>query len=296
MAAGSVLRALWCALRPAQWSKNVFVLAPLVFAQRIQDAESVSRAAGAFVIFCLLSSAVYLVNDMADREADRLHPEKKDRPLASGKLGVGTATIAALLLAASGLAAAMALGREVFFVGTAYLLVNLAYSFHLKAVVILDVMIVATGFILRAWSGALALSVEMSKWLVLCTGLIALFIALAKRRQELARFENGDSRHQPFHGGYSITLLDQMISVIAAATLLAYSLYAFSAEVAAKLGTHYMGLTLPFVIFGMFRYLYLIHRKGIGSNPTHAVLSDKPLLATVFAWGAVAVILMLSAA
>lgn len=276
------------ALRPRQWVKNVFVLAPLVFAGRLLDAHASSVALAAFACFCALSSAVYLMNDVRDREADRLHPVKRRRAIASGEISPSTASAASVVLAVVALLASFRIAPEFGRVAAAYFVLNLAYSFGLKRVVILDVMIVATGFLLRAWAGALAVDVAMSHWLVLCTGLLALFLGFVKRRQELAALDNGGSTRAILRE-YSLPFLDQMIGIVTGATVVAYSLYAFSPEVAQKLGTQHMGLTIPFVLYGIFRYLYLVHQKGEGENPTALVLSDRPLLAGVLLWGAAVV-------
>jgi 4-hydroxybenzoate polyprenyltransferase len=285
MARSSTPAALLRAMRPKHWIKNVFVFAALVFAQQLPDVGSLTLVCGAFVIFCLLSSSVYLLNDVMDCEADRLHPAKKDRPVASGALKKRTAALASLILALVALAGALALSPPFTAVACTYLLFNVAYSLALKRVVILDVIIVATGFLLRAWGGAVIIGVEMSHWLVLCTGLIALFLGFTKRRQEIATIERANDQ-RPILREYSLPFLDQMISIVTASSLLAYTLYAFSPEVAEKLGTRWMGLTIPFVLFGIFRYLYLVHQRGEGSNPTELLLSDAQLMWTVVLWGA----------
>jgi len=285
----SRLAALLRAMRPRHWIKNVFVFAALVFAPELVDGRSAALAAGAFVVFCLLSSSVYLLNDVADRETDRLHPEKKNRPVASGELSPRAAAAASLLLAVAALSGALAISMPLAAVATTYLLTNLAYSLALKRVVVLDVMIVAAGFLLRAWAGSVAIGVAMSHWLVLCTGLVALFLGFVKRRQELIGLERA-SGQRPILREYSLPFLDQMISIVTASTVLAYTLYAFSPEVAAKLGTRWMGLTIPFVLFGIFRYLYLVHQRGEGENPTVLLLTDLPLMATVLLWGAAALL------
>ncbi len=277
--------------RPKQWIKNVFVLAALVFAQKVSDPASVGRALLAFVIFCLLSSSVYLVNDIADREADRLHPVKRLRPVASGELSPRAAALLALALVVVALASAASLGVAFTAVSCCYFLLNLAYSYGLKRIVILDVMLVAAGFLLRAWAGALAVGVEMSHWLILCTGLVALFLGFVKRRQEIVSL-GGNSAQRPILREYSLPFLDQMIGVVTASTVLAYSLYAFSPEVAEKLGTRNMGLTIPFVMFGVFRYLYLVHRRGEGENPATLVISDRPLVWNVALWAASVLIVL----
>jgi 4-hydroxybenzoate polyprenyltransferase len=276
------------ALRPRQWAKNVFVFAALVFAERLGDPAAVLRVCGAFAVFCVLSSAVYLINDVRDREADRRHPQKRRRPIAAGEIGPGAASAASLILAVVALFAAFTLSDALGRVAAAYLVLNLAYSFGLKRIVILDVMMVASGFLLRALAGALVIDVAISRWLVMCTGLLALFLGFVKRRQEIAATEE-DSAARPILREYSLPFLDQMIAIVTGATVVAYSLYAFSPEVAQKLGTENLGLTIPFVLFGIFRYLYLVHQRGVGENPTSVVLTDLPLILDVLLW-AVAVV------
>jgi 4-hydroxybenzoate polyprenyltransferase len=217
---GIVLSPAWALLRPKQWVKNVFVLAALVFAQRLGDPGAVLRSLAAFACFCALSSSAYALNDVVDREADRLHPRKRHRPVASGALSVGFASVLALALAAGGLAGAMALGPRFGAVAAAYVFMNLAYSMALKRIVILDVMVVAAGFLLRAWAGAVVLDVEMSHWLALCTGLLALFLGFVKRRQEIETL-GGATGQRPILREYSLPFLDQMISVVTASTVLA---------------------------------------------------------------------------
>ena len=278
-------RALIAAMRPKHWAKNVFVFAPLVFAGALGNPTAVARTCAAAAIFCALASAVYLLNDVADRDSDRLHPKKRLRPVASGELSPGLAATAALVLAAGALGSGWILGPAFCAVALTYLAQNLAYSFALKRIVVLDVMIVASGFLLRAWGGALAIDVAISQWLVLCTGLIALFLGFVKRRQEIAGL-GAETATRPILKEYSLPFLDQMIAIVTASTVLAYSLYAFSPEVAAKLGTRHLGLTIPFVLYGIFRYLYLVYQRGEGENPTAVVLSDRPFGLNVVLWGA----------
>lgn len=280
--------AVFLALRPRQWAKNVFVFAALVFAGRLTDPAAVLRACGAFGVFCVLSSAVYLINDVRDREADRHHPHKRRRPIAAGEIAPAQASAASVVLAVAALFAAFGLSRGLGTVATAYLVLNLGYSFGLKQIVILDVMMVATGFLMRALAGALVLDVAISRWLVLCTGLLALFLGFVKRRQEISSLY-GEPVMRSILKEYSLPFLDQMIAIVTGATVVAYSLYAFSPEVAQKLGTEYLGLTIPFVLFGIFRYLYLVHQRGVGENPTVVVLTDLPLILDVAFWGAAVV-------
>ncbi len=269
--------------------KNVFVFAALVFAGRLGDPTSVLRVGAAFCVFCVLSSAVYLINDVLDREADRRHPHKRRRPIAAGEISAGTASAASMVLALAALFAAFRLSSGLGAVAVIYLALNLGYSFGLKKVVILDVMMVAAGFLLRALAGALVIDVEISRWLVLCTGLLALFLGFVKRRQEITALDGG-AESRPILKEYSLPFLDQMIAVVTGATVVAYSLYAFSPEVAQKLGTEHLGLTIPFVLFGIFRYLYLVHQRGVGENPTVVVMTDVPLILDVTLWGVAVVI------
>jgi len=277
--------ALLSALRPRQWVKNVFVFAALVFAGRLGDGAAVVRVVDTFLIFCVLSSAVYLINDVRDRDADRLHPTKRWRPIAAGEIGTGAASALSVVLAVAALFASFRLATPLGEVAAGYLVLNLGYSFGLKRVVILDVMMVAAGFLMRALAGAVAIEVPISRWLVLCTGLLALFLGFVKRRQEVAASEDG-SAARPILKEYSLPFLDQMIAVVTGATVVAYSLYAFSPEVAQKLGTTHLDLTIPFVLFGIFRYLYLVHQRGVGENPTLVVMTDVPLIVDILLWAA----------
>jgi 4-hydroxybenzoate polyprenyltransferase len=279
------------AMRPRQWAKNVFVFAALVFAGRLADGAAVLRVAAAFGVFCVLSSSVYLINDVRDREADRLHPQKRRRPIAAGELSPGTASAISVVLAVASLFAAFSLSAGFGNAAAVYLVLNLAYSFGLKGVVILDVMMVAAGFLLRALAGALVIDVAISRWLVMCTGLLALFLGFVKRRQEVAAME-GSAATRAILKEYSLPFLDQMIAIVTGATVVAYSLYAFSPEVAQKLGTEHLDLTIPFVLFGIFRYLYLVHQRGVGENPTSVVLTDIPLIVDVVLWAATVMLVL----
>lgn len=286
----SLLRALLVSLRPHQWMKNLVVLAALAFSKHLFDADAVLRAGLAFAVFCALSGAVYLVNDLADIDRDRLHPLKRTRPIASGAMPVSTARAFAAVLIVLGLAAAVWLGRGFLLCAVAYLALNLAYSFGLKNVVILDVLAIAIGFVLRAVAGALAIQVAFSDWLLVCTILLALFLALAKRRHELVTLEDAAS-HRAILAEYSPYLLDQMIAVVTASCLTAYAFYTLAPETVEKLQTERLALTIPFVIYGIFRYLYLVHRREQGGSPSDVLLADRPLLLAVALW-AVAVVLV----
>lgn len=273
------------ALRPAQWAKNFFVLAPLVFAGLLADPEAVTRGLAAFAVFCCAASAVYLVNDVQDREADRLHPLKRHRPIAAGSLGVGTALAAAVVLALAAAAGTVVLGAAFAGVLATYLALNLLYSFGLKRLVIVDVMVVAVGFVLRVLAGGFAVGAKVSSWLLLCTIFLALFLAFSKRRHELMLLAGEAPSQRSVLSHYSPQFLDQMINVVTASSVLAYALYAVAPETVAKFGTDRLIYTLPLVLFGVFRYLYLIYQRPGERNPTEAILADAPFLVNVVLWG-----------
>jgi 4-hydroxybenzoate polyprenyltransferase len=278
--------------RPAQWSKNLLVFAGLLFGRKLFDRTAVVDAVSAFALFCALSSVVYLVNDIADRESDRRHPLKARRPIASGALPVPVAIAVAVLVGTAALAASYAISPAFALVGAAYLALQILYSFPLKHIVIIDVLTIAIGFVLRAIGGAVAVHVEFSHWLLVCTILLALFIALAKRRHELVLLSDGAVGHRRILGEYSPYLLDQMIGVVTASTLISYIFYTISPETQAKFGTAWLGLTIPFPLYGIFRYLYLVHQREGGGSPADLLLTDRPLLACVALWAlAVALII-----
>ena len=271
-------------LRPAQWTKNLLVFAGLLFGRKLLDTVAVLDAVAAFVVFCALSGVVYIINDIADRDSDRQHPLKSRRPIASGALPVPVAIGVGVVLGGCGLGAAYAIGAPFFAVALAYLALQICYSFGLKHVVIIDALTLAIGFVLRAAGGAVAVHVEISQWLLVCTILLALFIALAKRRHEIVLLAAGAATHRPILGEYSAYLLDQMIGVVSASTLISYIFYAISPETQAKFGTAWLGLTIPFPLYGIFRYLYLVHQREGGGSPADLLLTDRPLLACVALW------------
>jgi 4-hydroxybenzoate polyprenyltransferase len=292
VAARSTATNLLISVRPGEWTKNLFVFAGLLFGQRLTDPIAVERAGIAFLIFCALAGVVYLVNDVADRERDRQHPRKRNRPIASGALSVPLALGTAAVLATAALGAAWWLGRDFGVVASAYVLLLVLYSGPLKHVVIIDVLTIAIGFVLRVVAGAVAIEVPISQWLLICTILLALFLALSKRRHEIVLLADGAIGHRRILEEYSPYLLDQMIGVVTASTLMAYVLYATSHETAERFGTSLLGLTIPFPLYGIFRYLYLVHRKEGGGSPAELLLNDRPLLACVALWAiAVAVII-----
>ena len=272
------------AMRPREWVKNVFVLAALVFTKRIFEPGDLLQGGLAFACFCLISGAAYLFNDIRDRENDRQHPLKRRRPIASGALRVSVAAIAAILLALIALIGGFYVHPHFGIVLLIYAVLNIAYTLYLKHIVILDVMIIAAGFLLRAIGGAVAIQVVISSWFILCTMLLALFLGFAKRRHELALLEDDASTHRRILAEYSPQFLDQIIAIVTAGALVSYALYTMSPEVIEKLGTKYLNLTIPFVIYGMLRYLYLIYKKDGGGNPTSTVLGDIPLLIACALW------------
>src|SRR5262245_34262650 len=275
---------LFISLRPGQWSKNLVVFAGLLFGMRLFDRGAVIRAIGAFVVFCALSGVVYLVNDVANRDSDRQHPLKARRPIASGALPVRAALTASFIIGLLALVAALAIGQPFAFVAASYLTLQIAYSGTLKHIVIIDVLTIAIGFVLRAVGGAEAVNVEISHWLLVCTILLALFIALAKRRHEIVLLAGGATSHRPILGEYSAYLLDQMIGVVTASTLISYIFYTISPDTVEKFATPWLGLTIPFPLYGIFRYLYLVHQREGGGSPADLLLTDRPLLACVALW------------
>jgi len=277
------LSAIFVSLRPRQWVKNLFVFAGLVFSQRLfTDAAWTSLAA--FVIFCALSGAIYLLNDVADRDRDRLDPRKGLRPIAAGRLSVGAAIATAVVLIVAGLGLGTLLSRRFLIAALVYVVLLVAYSVWLKHIVIVDVIVVAGGFVLRAIAGAVVIDVEMSGWLLICTILLALFLALGKRRYEFLALDRDAARHRPILAEYSPALLDQMIAVVTASTVTAYALYTMSPETVAKFRTHLLPATLPFVLYGIFRYLYLLYQRQLGGNPSELLLSDRALLINTIGW------------
>jgi len=270
-------------LRPRQWVKNLFVFAGLVFGHRLFTPAAWTSLA-AFVIFCGLSGAIYLINDVADREKDRVHPKKRERPVAAGLVPAPAALTAGAALIVGGLGAAVWLSGPFALAALAYVVLLTLYSIWLKHVVIVDVLTVASGFVLRAVAGALVIQVEISGWLLICTILVALFLALGKRRHEYLALDTEAARHRPILAEYSAGLLDQMIAVVTASTVTAYALYTMSPETIAKFHTPLLPATLPFVLYGIFRYLYLLYRRQLGGNPSDLLLSDRALLVNTLCW------------
>lgn len=282
---------LFRAMRPKQWTKNIFVLAALVFDVKLFEAHFLLRSLAALAVFCAISSAVYLVNDLVDMEKDRQHPTKRERPLASGRLSPRLAVLAAVILVALSLPVAYSLDGRFAAISVAYLVTMALYSFWLKNIVLLDVLVVAAGFVLRVVAGVLVVeTARFSPWLYLCMVLLALFIAISKRRHELVLLNTNANAHRTIFDEYNLPLLDDMTRMVTACAAMAYSLYTFSAPNLPQ--NHAMMLTIPFVVYGLFRYMYLVHVKHEGGEPEELVLKDKPLLLTVGLWGLMVVVIL----
>lgn len=288
----SPVRDLLQLLRPAQWSKNAILFGAILFSKHLFDPTAFLRVLAGFASFCLIASAAYVMNDLRDIDRDRRHPQKKSRPLPSGRISPTLALFTGLACGAVGLGLAAALNWNFFLLVAFYLAWQVAYTFLMKEVVILDVMALATGFVIRAVAGGVVIDVPISPWLVICTFLLALFMGFAKRRHEVVLLDASAADHRRSLREYSPYFLDQMISVVTASTVLAYATYTISPEVREKLGTEYLYLTIPFVLFGIFRYLYLVHQKEEGGNPTQLMLTDAPLIVDVFLWGLTAALLL----
>lgn len=280
-------------LRPTHWIKNGLLFGGLIFGGRALESQSALTALAGVAVFCVLSSLVYTLNDLRDRERDLAHPLKRKRPLASGEARVDLAWGLVALLAIIGTLGSLALGENFSLIAAAYIVVNLLYSLILKQLVIIDVMTIAVGFVLRAWAGAVVIDVQFDAGLSVCTFLLALFLGFGKRRHELTLLgEKEAPNHRLSLHQYSPYLLDQLISIVSAAVVITYILYVVSPAVEAKLGAHHLWLTTPFVFYGVFRYLYLAHREDKGGSPTRLLLTDKPLLLNVILWlGAVLLLL-----
>jgi 4-hydroxybenzoate polyprenyltransferase len=289
------MRAFLISLRPQEWTKNLIVFAALALSKHLFEEGPFLRTSLAFLLFCGLSGAVYLVNDVTDLDRDRLHPRKRLRPLASGALDPRSAVTAATLLAVVCLGASAFLGTPFALCALFYFLLNLLYSFKLKQVVILDVLSISLGFVVRAVAGAEAISVEISDWLLVCTLLLALFLALSKRRHELTSLNDSATDHRKILAEYSPYLLDQMISVVTASCLTAYAFYTLAKETRDKYQTDRLSWTIPFVLYGIFRYLYLVHQKEQGGSPADILATDRPLLVDVGLWALTIVVLVYTA-
>ncbi|HYQ86207.1 MAG TPA: decaprenyl-phosphate phosphoribosyltransferase [Bacteroidota bacterium] len=278
------MRSFIASMRLQQWIKNLFLFAALVFSGNLFVVHDVVLVVGGFFLFSLVSSGVYLFNDITDLENDKLHPVKSLRPLPSGKLRVGPALAGSILLAATGLLGGYLIRPQFSLVLILYLLINLLYSLKLKEIVILDVMTISAGFVLRVVAGAVLINVPTSEWLIICTLLLSLFLGFSKRRNELTVLEEQADIHRSVLAQYSPYFLDQMIGIVTASTVMSYALYTISEETVRKFGTNRLFYTVPFVLYGIFRYLYLVHKKEAGGNPARLALTDVPLLINISLW------------
>jgi 4-hydroxybenzoate polyprenyltransferase len=270
------------ALRPVQWSKNSLVFAALLFDKQVFDFDRLWRCFAAALVFCMVSSAIYLVNDIRDREQDQLHPRKRFRPIAAGQVSIAQATRIAILLLLTALITSIAIRPAFVLVILGYIVLMLAYSYGLKRLVIVDVFAIATGFVLRAAGGAVAIAVTASPWLFVCTALGALFIGFGKRRNELITLEGTAGAHRANLDDYNVPMLDQIIAVVSAAMLVSYAFYTFDASTVPD--SHAMMLTIPFVAYGLFRYLFLMYRRGEGGSPELLLVRDPGLITCIIGW------------
>ena len=281
---GRTVTMLVTSLRPHQWVKNLFVLAPLLFGQKLTDLGALTNATIGFAAFCMLSSAVYIFNDWWDAEEDRAHPEKRNRPISSGALSASLALFVALVLVAGGIALGFVVGKVFAGICLVYSLLMAAYCMWLKRAIVLDAMTIAGGFVLRVLAGAVAVQVAATHWLIACTFLLALFLAFAKRRQELLILEDGAMNHREVLNHYSLSYLDSVINIVIGASIVCYALYTVAPETVARFGTDNLVYGTAFVVYGMLRYLALIRDQAKGGNPTKLLLSDLPLLMTLAGW------------
>jgi 4-hydroxybenzoate polyprenyltransferase len=287
-----MLPALLEAMRPRQWSKNVFVLAGIVFAGRLFDRQAELRVLAAFAAFCAAASAVYLANDVADRDSDAHHPLKRLRAVASGRLSPAAALAASAVLAIASLAGAALLNRATLAIVAAYLISTIAYSLYLKRVFLLDVMIVALGFVLRAAAGAACIDAEISPWLLVCSFLLALFLALGKRRAELVLLGEDASNHRPALGHYSLPLVDSWLTALSGAAIVSYALYTQSPRTVEHFGTTNLLYTVPFVIYALFRYQHHLVREDAGGDPGALLLQDRGLWLSLLGWAVTAAVVI----
>lgn len=279
-----MLQAILTTMRPRQWTKNLFLYAGIVFSLNAFNPMLLSIVTAGFFVFCAVSGSIYVLNDIVDIEKDRRHPKKSTRPIAAGLLPIPVAWGAFGLLLAGSLASAWLLNVWFLVICLSYMGMNIGYSFYLKRVVILDVMTIAAGFVLRAIAGAVLIKVEISPWLLICTFFLALFLAFCKRRNELLMMDLEKGTFRDVLVQYSPEVLDQMTAVVTASSLMAYSFYTISESVMQRFHTEHLFLTIPFVLFGIFRYLYLVHRENLGGNPEMILLRDLPMIADLVLW------------
>ncbi|OGF51276.1 MAG: phosphoribose diphosphate--decaprenyl-phosphate phosphoribosyltransferase [Candidatus Firestonebacteria bacterium GWA2_43_8] len=285
MNAFNIVKYIFLSLRPKQWTKNFLIFAALIFSQNLTNSYYDLATFLGFLIFCIVSGSIYTLNDVIDREKDKLHPKKAKRPIASGKLPVGYAILSFLFFATLGIISAFKLETNFGWVIVIYIALQILYTFNLKNVVILDIFIIALGFVLRVVAGAEIIAVPISNWLLVCTLFLSLFLALGKRRFELIKLDKKATTHRSSLKEYNVSLLDQMITVVTSATVVAYAIYTLSPETIHKFNTDKLIYTLPFVLYGVFRYLYLIYQKETGGNPEEILVTDIPLIIDILLYG-----------
>ena len=291
----STLSLLLVSTRPREWIKNVFVFAALFFSKNLFNITLLPRACLMFSLYCMVAGGVYLMNDIKDRAADRIHPQKRTRPIASGALPITSAAPVALVLLLLAVGGAWLLRPACGLIMVSYVLINVAYSQWLKRVVILDVFAIATGFVLRVMAGAIVIDVVMSHWLLVCTMLLALFLGFSKRRCELVALTNEASQHRLVLTEYDLPFLDVLIGIVTSAVIVGYTLYTISSETIARCLTDKLLLTVPIVLYSIFRYLYLVYHRNDGGNPAYAVLTDAPLRLSIVLWGLVSALILYTA-
>lgn len=288
----SKLKHVIISMRPGQWVKNLFIFAGVIFSGNLINPEVLIRVSNGFILFGLVASSIYIFNDIIDREYDRAHPEKKNRPLAAGLLNVPVAYASVIVLATAGLIGALILDRMFFAILLSYLIINFAYTIKIKKMVILDIMCIASGFVLRVLAGTELAGVTASDWLILCTITLSLFLGFSKRRHELVVTGTKALNHRKVLGDYSLSFLDQMIAVASACTVMSYALYTVSPQTVDRFGTRNLVFSIPFVIYGIYRYLYLIHQKNMGGNPPGEMIKDLPLLLNALLWALLVVLII----
>lgn len=271
-------------LRPQQWGKNLFLFAGLIFSRSFYEPAQILRSTAAFLVFCLLSGTVYIINDLIDYREDQHHPDKSRRSIAARRVPRGRAAVIAVLLAAVSIAAAACLPGGFVWAAAVYLLLMTVYSLGIKTIVILDLLFVAFGYVIRAVAGALVINVSISSWLLICTMLLALFLVIAKRRSEIVRLGAEAARHRRTLASYQVSFLDHLITIVASASIVAYCLYTLAPETVAKFHTRNLVFTVPFVLFGVFRYLYLTLQGARTDAPERAIVTDPPLLVCLILW------------
>jgi len=291
----AILALLLVSTRPQEWIKNVFVFAALFFSQNLFNVALLSRTCLAFGLYCMVAGGVYLMNDIKDRAADKRHPQKRTRPIVSGSLTVALVAPVSLVLILLAVAGAWLLHPAFGLIMLSYVLINVAYSQWLKRIVILDVFAIAAGFVLRVMAGAMVIDVVMSHWLLVCTMLLALFLGFSKRRCELVALAKEASQHRHVLAEYDLPFLDVIISIVTSAVIVGYTLYTISSETTARLLTDKLLLTVPIVLYGIFRYLYLVYHRNDGGNPVHALLTDGPLRLSILLWGLVSALILYTA-